>query len=113
MSMDIGSKVENANLAKVLYFIDKMLAERPGHCRCHKCRLDTAAIALNMLPPHYYADPANVRKYDLGSPWLLIEKAVADAMDRVNAYPRHFTDVQLNKEVPAPIYPLHDAGTDS
>ena len=34
-------------------FLDDILDETEGVCRCPKCRLDILAIALNKLPPRY------------------------------------------------------------
>lgn len=34
-------------------FLDEVLAKYPEACSCPTCRHDTAAIALNSLPPRY------------------------------------------------------------
>lgn len=80
--------VKNANYEKVMTVIEKFLREGGVHpCSCQRCLNDVAAIALNYLPPHYY-----VQKYDgheLGSPWLMIETAVRDAIERVTETHHH------------------------
>jgi competence protein ComFB len=82
-------KVQNANSEKVNFYLDKMLSEVPGYCGCSRCRMDSAALALNTLPPHYYVNPEQVKAQDLGSPWLLIDVAVREAMDKVRKFPHH------------------------
>jgi hypothetical protein len=46
-----------------------------------------AAIALNYLPPHYYVDMQEKR--EIGSPWVMVETAVVEAIDRVSEKPNH------------------------
>jgi hypothetical protein len=48
---------------------------------------DIAAIALNYLPPHYTVNP-NYGKEN-GSPWIMVETAVTEAIDRVMENPNH------------------------
>jgi len=84
-----GLKIENANYEKVTYYIDKMLAESDSFCRCVRCRVDAAALALNTLPPHYYVIPSHANENDLGSPWILIEMAAREALARIRQYPNH------------------------
>lgn len=38
---------------EVMYTINKLLSERKDMCTCDKCKLDIAAIALNVIPPRY------------------------------------------------------------
>ena len=89
MTNDTPNKVENANHEKVMFYIDKTLSETSRYCPCHRCRLDAAAMALNTLPPHYYVSAPNNNPRELGSPWILIEVAVREAMDSVRISPRH------------------------
>ena len=89
MATDATGRVENANYDKVMFYIDKTLSETSRYCPCHRCRLDAAAIALNTLPPHYYVSAQNAKPSELGSPWILIEVAVREAMDTVRIAPRH------------------------
>lgn len=80
--------VRNANYARVLAVLEKFLKE-PGRrlCSCPRCLNDVAAIALNYLPPHYYAD--SQRGEEIGSPWVMVETAVVEAIDRVMEKPKH------------------------
>lgn len=81
-------EIRNANCERVLFIIDKFLKDRYSHaCCCMKCFSDAAAIALNLLPPHYYAGTDGAGDY--GSPWVMVETAVAEAMERVMENPRH------------------------
>src|SRR5512141_427374 len=89
MASDATGRVENANHDKVMFYIDKTLSETSRYCTCHRCRLDAAAMALNTLPPHYYVSAPNNNPRELGSPWILIEVAVREAMDAVRVSPRH------------------------
>lgn len=80
--------VINANYERVLAVMDKFLNERYGHaCTCPRCTSDIAAIALNYLPPHYVVDGNNGHEY--GSPWVMVESAVSEAIDRVIENPNH------------------------
>jgi len=62
-------------------------ARNAGVCSCGKCFSDMVAIALNYLPPRYYGDTEDGGK--LGSPWVMVEKAVAEAVEIVRESPRH------------------------
>jgi competence protein ComFB len=80
--------VRNANYDRVLSVMDKFLKERYHQvCTCPRCLNDIAAIALNYLPPHYYSDINADR--ELGSPWVMVETAVVEAIDRVTENPGH------------------------
>ena len=48
---------------------------------------DIAAIALNYLPPHYYVEKEENK--EIGSPWVMVETAVVEAIDRVIEKPNH------------------------
>jgi competence protein ComFB len=81
-------RVQNANRERVMAVIDRFLKERDGAiCCCPRCINDIAAIALNYLPPHYFVDTNDNR--DNGSPWIMVETAVVDAIDRVTVNPNH------------------------
>ncbi|HLB25457.1 MAG TPA: late competence development ComFB family protein [Nitrospirota bacterium] len=115
MQLEAAIRIENANHDKVFYYIDKVLSDNPRYCRCHRCRLDVAALALNTLPPHYFVNPSHSRSEDLGSPWILIEMAVREAMDKVQLYPHHIQKELEATERSAPSFPfqpLKDTGTD-
>ena len=58
--MAIGN-LENLMEAEVIKTIREIIEsgevfEEGELCSCHDCLVDIAAIALNMLPPHYVAD---------------------------------------------------------
>ena len=81
-------KVTNANLDRVLSVMDKYLAARYRNvCCCERCVSDIAAIALNYLPPHYIVEQDGTKEY--GSPWVMVETAVTEAIDRVMENPNH------------------------
>ena len=85
-SVDIN--VTNANYERVLAIMDKFLADRyRDFCACPRCRCDIAAIALNYLPPHYIVETETGKEY--GSPWVMVETAVTEAIDRVMENPNH------------------------
>lgn len=46
-------ELRNRNEALVWAAIEAHLAANPDACRCRDCVLDTAALALNRLPPRY------------------------------------------------------------
>ena len=46
-------ELKNRNEALVWKAIEAHFAANPGICRCRDCILDTAALALNRLPPRY------------------------------------------------------------
>ena len=80
--------VRNANYERVVSVMDKFLKERYRNvCSCPRCVSDIAAIALNYLPPHYYVDKDDSR--EVGSPWVMVETAVIEAIDRVTENPNH------------------------
>ena len=92
--------VRNANYDKVVAVVDKILKERLGDfCTCQRCYNDVAAIALNYLPPHYYVD-VNEKK-DIGSPWVMVETAVIEAIDRVLENPNHPPQTMPQDQPPA------------
>jgi competence protein ComFB len=84
-SMDCN--VRNANYERVLAVMDKILERYKNLCTCKRCINDIAALALNYLPPHYYADEEENR--EIGSPWVMVETAVVEAIDRVMENPNH------------------------
>ncbi len=81
--------VANANYAKVVSTLDKLLREErfKDLCRCPRCACDVIALALNYLPLHYYVDAD--RGGDIGSPSVMVESAVIEAMETVGKNPRH------------------------
>jgi len=80
--------VKNANYERVVAVMGKYLDERYKNvCGCPRCVNDIAALALNYLPPHYYVQMDKER--DIGSPWVMVESAVVEAIDRVLENPNH------------------------
>jgi len=80
--------VVNANHERVTAVVDKFLVDRYQNiCTCPRCMCDIVALALNYLPPHYIVD-SDTRK-EFGSPWVMVETAVAEAIDRVMENPNH------------------------
>ncbi len=85
-SMDCN--VRNANYERVVAVMDRFLKERYTHvCSCSRCVNDIAAIALNFLPPHYYVEKTD--NHEVGSPWVMVETAVVEAIGRVVENPNH------------------------
>lgn len=85
--------VINANYERVLAVMDKLLKERYKNvCPCTRCASDIAAIALNYLPPHYYVEKEE--RKEIGSPWVMVETAVVEAIDRVMENPNHPHEMQ-------------------
>ncbi len=85
--------VRNANYERVLAVMEKFLRERDKKlCSCPRCLNDIAAITLNCLPPHYYVDNADGQ--ELGSPWVMVETAVHEAIERVIEQPNHPDEVR-------------------
>jgi hypothetical protein len=83
------SAIVNANCQKVITTLDNRLSDERfmGACRCAKCLDDMAAFALNCLPPHYYVDAG--RGGEIGSPAVMVESAVIEAINTVAMNPRH------------------------
>ncbi len=80
--------VRNANYERVMTVIEKFMKERYHNvCDCTRCKNDIAAIALNFLPPHYFVNPDE--GHEIGSPWVMVETAVVEAIDRVSEKPHH------------------------
>lgn len=88
MGNSMECNVKNANYERVIAVMDTYLKERYTNvCSCPRCVSDIAAIALNYLPPHYYVDAAANKEF--GSPWVMVETAVIEAIDRVMENPNH------------------------
>jgi competence protein ComFB len=84
----VNASVVNANHDRVTAVVDKFLIDRYRNvCTCPRCMSDIVAIALNYLPPHYIVERGAEKQY--GSPWVMVETAVADAIDRVMENPNH------------------------
>jgi competence protein ComFB len=91
----MNCNVRNANYERVVAVMDKLLKERCSDmCGCQRCIDDIAAIALNYLPPHYYVDFEEEK--EIGSPWVMVETAVVEAIDRVLENPNHLHEAVRN-----------------
>lgn len=78
--------VTNANFGRVLSVVNKHLKASKSHpCACGKCANRIIAEALNSLPTHYFAEKD--RESGVGSPWILVESAVTEAMERFHQAP--------------------------
>lgn len=85
---NFNSLVINANHERVMSVVDKFLADRyQNACTCPRCMSDIVAIALNYLPPHYVVETEAGQEH--GSPWVMVETAVSEAIDRVMEKPNH------------------------
>jgi competence protein ComFB len=81
-------KVRNANYEQVIAVMERYLKEKYKNvCNCPRCVSDIAALALNYLPPHYYVTLDENR--EIGSPSVMVETAVIEAIDRVMENPNH------------------------
>lgn len=73
--------------------LDEMLEEKTGICKCERCRLDIAAMALNRLKPNYAVSKhGNVyaRIKMLGQQTCAdVVAEVAKALEQVTARPHH------------------------
>jgi hypothetical protein len=79
--------IKNANLDLVLSAINTLQKDRYRHvCSCPGCYSDIAACALNYLPPHYTA-AGDETESKAGSPWVMVETAVTEAIERVHQHP--------------------------
>jgi len=84
LDVDRVCSVTNANFDRILSVVGKYLGEsRVSGCVCEKCVKSVIADALNVLPTHYYAD--QTREHAVGSPWVLVENAVAEAVEKHQA----------------------------
>lgn len=80
--------IVNANYDRVMEVMERLLRERyKNACGCERCMSDIAAIALNYLPPHYIVD--RDKGHETASPWVMVETAVMEAIDRVRDNPKH------------------------
>ncbi len=83
----------NANYEKVMSAIHKLLQEErfSDACRCPGCVSNIAATALNYLPPHYYVRAETGKESEIGSPWIMVESAVLEAIEAVKKNRNHQT----------------------
>ncbi|HWR97326.1 MAG TPA: late competence development ComFB family protein [Candidatus Methanoperedens sp.] len=84
-------ELKNRNEEKVWAAVEAHLAATPQACRCRDCILDTAAIALNRLPPRYQV--YSFHDNHPGEEAALegqVQEAVAAAAAQVAQRPHHF-----------------------
>jgi competence protein ComFB len=82
-------ELKNANEEPVWEQLEEVYRKRNDLCRCRDCILDSAALALNCLPPRYrvYSFHGN----QMGMPTVdEVKEAVAGAIDKVRNRPHHF-----------------------
>jgi len=84
-------ELKNRNEEKVWAALETFLVENPAVCRCRDCILDTAAIALNRLPPRYqvYSFHENAAAEDEAHT-KTVRETVAEASAQVAKRPHHF-----------------------
>jgi competence protein ComFB len=84
-------ELKNRNEEKVWAALEDFLTANPGVCRCRDCILDTAAIALNRLPPRYqvYTFHENSPAEDEAHAQL-VRETIAAASAQVAKRPHHF-----------------------
>ena len=87
--------MELSNMMEPLVWqrIDSIIAAHEGACACEKCRLDVAALALNMLRPQYVVTTrgaAYAKSRSLDQQFSVdIVTALSNAVRQVNACPHH------------------------
>jgi competence protein ComFB len=84
-------ELKNRQEEKVWAAIEDHLNANTALCRCRDCILDTAAIALNRLPPRYqvYSFHENVKEEDTRQQEAVVA-AVLAASEMVAKRPHHF-----------------------
>ncbi len=83
-------ELKNRNEELVWGAVEEFLMANPSVCRCRDCILDTAAIALNRLPPRYqvYSFHEN-NPGEEAAQRTLIRETVAAASAQVAKRPHH------------------------
>ncbi|MFZ5646726.1 MAG: late competence development ComFB family protein [Bacillota bacterium] len=79
------------NVAEIVVFeiIDRLLAKRDV-CKCERCRLDIAAIALNNVPPNYVVSTeGEVRRSINRQLKVDAGREVENAIEKVREHPHH------------------------
>lgn len=92
--MEIGDmKVNNIVEEMVLNCLDEVLERKPEICRCDKCRADIIAFTLNHLHPRYVVSDrgGTIAKaaYLEKSLQVALLVAITEAVEQINAFPRH------------------------
>jgi competence protein ComFB len=70
------------------------LMEKIGSCQCDNCRMDSAAYALNHLPPKYVVTDrgellSKTIYMDKGQYEMDVTMAIINGIDKVMEHPRH------------------------
>jgi competence protein ComFB len=90
MDFLVTDELKNRNEEMVWAAIEAHLAADAGACRCRDCTLDTAAIALNRLPPRYQVSSSHERRpAPDAAQEALVREAVAAAAALVAKRPHH------------------------
>ncbi len=88
--------VKNANYERVLEVLQRLLNDKSSSfCSCSDCLNEIAATALNCLPTHYYVNEKMVD--EVGSPWIMVENAVQEAIERVVEHLRNAHETAHHK----------------
>ncbi|CVK17801.1 late competence development ComFB family protein [Sporomusa sphaeroides] len=73
--------------------LDEVIENHKHACRCEQCRFDTAALALNLLPPHYVVSARGEtfsKAKSLEQQFNVdILTAISQAIQIVSSRPRH------------------------
>jgi hypothetical protein len=78
--------LSDANVGRVMTVAEHYLRDCASPCSSGEaCRTAVVVTALNSLPTHYYVDA--FRQDTAGSPWVLVEQAVADAVEQTCCRP--------------------------
>lgn len=90
-------KLHNYMEDVVIRMIDLAIEKYPEVCKCRKCRLDIAAIALNNLPPKYIVTERGelFTKVDGMEVQFDVDvlKEVTKAIEIVSKKPKHDSDI--------------------
>lgn len=79
------------NVAEIVVFdvLDRLLPKRDV-CKCERCRMDIAAIALNNVPPNYVVSTeGKVRRAINRQLKVDVGRQVEDAIEKVSSNPHH------------------------
>jgi competence protein ComFB len=78
---------------EVIHTVDKVLNQMDGLCKCEKCKMDIAAIALNNLKPNYVVSQKgevyskiNNMNYQFNTD---VVAAITNAIEMVKNNPKH------------------------
>ncbi|KPU28075.1 competence protein ComF [Caloranaerobacter sp. TR13] len=81
----------------VIRMIDLTIEKYPNICKCKKCKLDMAAIALNNLPPRYIVTEKGKLFTKVNGMEVQFDvdvlKEVTKAIEKVSKKPKHDSDI--------------------